>query len=246
MKTDSLKQKYGFRQGSTKYLIPGGELFKYIGQTVVLAEFNRKPAEKEGEEPTWENKFSEVIIKSISKFDPVYMTWVCTYVPVLDGAVEEKTATILPEGYSWEGEKGPEETGHLSRFLPLSKHYELLEDDSFFRSLADKWDKVTTLSADDLGMISRSKGQEGTLRYSHNIGALVRLDDEHYDEAVAESRFLWIRIHKLSFYHKAGTRYRLQFSNDDRSWTSIIDMKDAEFDFEGIGKFKIIDLDSQC
>jgi len=242
MKTDSLKQKYGFRQGSTKYLIPGGELFKYIGQAVVLTEFNKKPAEKEGEEPTWENKFSEVVIKSISDFDPVYMTWVCKYVPTAEGAIEEKSVTILPEGYSFEGEKGPEETGHLARFLPLSKHYQLLEEDTFFRTLEDKWNNVPTLSKEDLTMISQSKGQEGTLRYTHNIGALVRLDDEYYDEKVAESRFLWIRIHKLSFFHKAGTRYRLQFSNEDRSWTSIIDTNDAEFAFEDLGKFKIIDL----
>lgn len=247
-KADSLKKKYGFKIGSYKYIIPGGELMRYIGQTVVCVSFTKKQSEKvetEGEESktapaAWENSFSEATIKSLSNFDPMQMTWLCKY--TLKGKDDEVLeARVLPEGYSFEG-KDPEETGKMLRFVPLSKHFEMMEDETFYLRLEDLWKTRKTLGVEELLTLARSKGQEATLKYTHNVGALVRLNDENFDLTAGESRFLWVRIHKLNFYHKGGSKFTLRFSNDDRSWSFVIDVNDTEFSFENDGMFKLIDL----
>ena len=56
-------------------------------------------------------------------------------------------------------------------------------------------------------------------------------------------RYLWIRIQKLNFHHKAGSKFNLRFSNNERSWSFLVDTDKFEQDFEeGLGTFKIIDL----
>lgn len=245
-KTDSLKKKYGFKIGSYKYIIPGGELMRYIGQTVVCVSFTKKQiegaeADENGVIPsTWENSFSEATIKSLCNFDPMQMTWLCKY--TLKGKDDEVLETrVLPEGYSFEGED-PETTGKMLRFVPLSKHFEMMEDESFYLRLENLWETRKTLGVEELLTLARSKGQEPTLKYTHNVGALVKLDDENFDPKTGESKFLWIRIHKLKFYHQGGSKFTLRFSNDDRSWSFVIDTNDTEFNFENDGMFKIIDL----
>lgn len=244
-KAESLKKKYGFKMGSYKYIIPGGELMRYIGQTVVCVSFTKVPvegavADENGNIPsTWENSFTEAVIKSIGEFDPMQMTWLCKY--QLKDEKEEKEVRIMPEGFSFEG-TDPEKVGSMIRFIPLSKHFEMMEDQNFYIRLEELWEKRKNLTPEALLTLSRSKGQEATLKYTHNVGALVRLDDEDYDPAAGESRFLWIRMHKLGFHHNNGSKFNIRFSNDERSWSFMIDVNDAEFSFEGTAKFKIIDL----
>lgn len=245
-KSDLLKKKYGFKLGSYKYILPGGELMRYIGQPVIRITFTKKPiegavADENGEVPSaWENKFDEVTILSLGEFDPMQMTWLCKY--KLSNEEEVREVRIMPEGYSFTGED-PEKVGEIIRLIPFSKHHELLEDQNFFLRLEELWKERATLTPEALLTLTKSKGQEATLKYTHNIGALIRLNDDAYDPAAGESRFLWIRIHKLSLHHNHGSKFNLRFSNDDRSWSFMIDAKDAEFSFEGdLGKFKIIDL----
>ena len=230
-KSDLLKKKYGFRIGSYKYIIPGGELMRYIGQTVVCVTFTKE------EDGKWKNSFTEATINSLGEFDPILMTWLCKY--KLKDSEEELEVRIMPEGYSFEG-KDPEETGKMIRFVPLSKHFEMIEDEIFYSRLEKLWEERETLKPEALTTLSKSKGQEGTLKYTHNIGALVKLDDDLVGEG--ESKFLWIRLHKVKFHHNNGSKFNLRFSNDDRSWSFLIDVNDAEFAFEDSGKFKIIDL----
>lgn len=244
-KTDLVK-KYGFYLGSYKYIIPGGELMRYIGQTVVCVSYTKKPvegavADEKGEIPsTWENSFDEVKIVEIGEFDPMTMTWLCKYQPKDKEDILE--VRVMPEGYSFEG-KNPEETGKMIRFVPLSKHFEMMEDEMFFLRLENLWEERKTLTPEALMTLSRSKGQEATLKYTHNIGVLVRLGDEYYDPKIGESRFLWIRIHKLGFHHNSGSKFNLRVANNERSWSFMIDANDTEFPFEGgKGSFKIIDL----
>lgn len=248
-KVESLKSKYGFKIGSYKYIIPGGELMKYIGQHVVCVTFTKKTIEREegestsvndSEKYTWTNSFSEATIKSLGEFDPMQMTWLCRYT-LKDREDEVLETRILPEGYSFEG-KDPEETGKMLRFVPLSKHFEMMEDETFYIRLNELWETRRGLNTEELLTLAKSKGQEATLKYTHNVGALVRLNDEHFDPTAGESQFLWIRIHKLKFYHQGGSKFTVRFSNNDRSWSFVIDMENTEFSFEGDGMFKIIDL----
>lgn len=238
-------KKYGFSIGSYKYIIPGGELMRYIGQKVVCVSYIKTPiegavADENGNIPSkWENTFTEATIKSIGEFDPMQMTWLCKYQVSDNEEVQE--VRIMPEGYSFEG-KDPEETGKMLRFVPLSKHFEMMEDQNFYLRLEELWEGRQTLSPEALLTLSKSKGQEATLKYTHNIGVLVRLNDDEFEAAAGESKFLWIRAHKLGFYHKNGSKFNLRVANNDRSWSFIVDVNDPEFDFEGSGKFKIIDL----
>lgn len=239
--SSNLKKNYGFRLGSYKYIIPGGELMKYIGQTVVCVSFVKNVEKDEnGEEVSkWTNNFQEATIVSLSDFDVMQLTWLCRY--QLKGEEEVKEIRILPEGYSFEGDD-PENTGRMIRFVPMSLHFMMLEDEMFFLRLAKHWEERRSLNLEELLTLSRSKGQEATLKYSHNIGALVKLSDEEYDPAKGESRFLWIRIHKLSCYHKNGNKFNVKFSDNERSWSFLIDPNEPVHNFEGGSLFKIIDL----
>ena len=72
--------------------------------------------------------------------------------------------------------------------------------------------------------IAKSKDQLSILKYSNNIGVAVKFNDSE--------DYLWIRIHSLKINHKNGTKYSLRFSNDERSWSMIIDSTDKEYVFE--------------
>jgi hypothetical protein len=147
---------------------------------------------------------------------------------------EIKSIRIQPEGASYEN---PEETGEAKRFLPISKRFEVIEDGMFYSRVAELWDTRKTLPIDSLKEISASKDQGIQLRYSRNVGAAVVLDEDN--------TVLYIRIHKLRLNHKAGNKYSLRIENDDRSWTCMISADDETYDFEGLGKMKIIDLMSE-
>lgn len=234
-KEEALKKKYGFSMGDHKYVLSGGEIFKYVGQEVVLVEFT-----KNEETNDWENTIRGVTLKSVSNFDLPTMTWVCKY---QDGE-EEKEVKIIPEAFSFE-EKGLDESKHMIHLISYSKHYEMMQDSQFFTRLEELWGKKEMLSKETLSAYNKMKVPEAVLGYTHNIGALVKLNDDLYNKDRGESGFLWIRITKqLSFHHTSGDKFRLMFVNDDRSWSSVIDLSsgEKEYDFEGMGKFKIIDL----
>ena len=104
----------------------------------------------------------------------------------------------------------------------------------FLSRVAELYNTRPTISFEDLQAISSSKDQAVQLRYSRNVGAAVRLDED--------GTILYIRIHKLRLTHRNGTSYSLRIENDDRSWSCMIDSKDEDYDFEGLGRMKIIDL----
>lgn len=235
-----LLNQYGFRKGSYKYVLPGGELMRYIGQQVLLVEFKKEPSSEDETKSEWKTTISTATINSISQCDIMQLTWLCKYTKT--GDTEEKEVRILPEGFSFEG-KDPEESGTMLRFVPMSMHYSFMEEDSFHNRLAELWKTKSCLSTVELLTLTRSKDSESTLKYLHNVGALIELNEGEYDPA-SESRYIWIRALKISFYHKNGDIFNLRFSNNDRSWSFLINAKDPNFDFEGIGRFKIIDLAS--
>jgi hypothetical protein len=165
------------------------------------------------------------------------MTYMCDYqVGNVDGEYdpEIKSIRIQPEGASYEN---PEETGEAKRFLPISKRFEIIEDGLFYSRVAELWDSRKTLPIDSLKELSDSKDQGSQLRYSRNVGAAIVLDEDN--------TILYIRIHKLKLNHKAGNKYSLRIENDDRYWTCMISSDDETYDFEGLGKMKIIDLMSE-
>lgn len=230
-RTEVLKEKYSFHPDSIKYVLPGAEILKYIGQDIALLEFTKNAEGK------WESNQKKARIDRLYDFEPMTMTYMCDYqVGNVDGEYdpEIKSIRIQPEGASYEN---PEETGEAKRFLPISKRFEVIEDGLFYSRVAELWDSRKTLPIDSLKELSDSKDQGIQLRYSRNVGAAIVLDEDN--------TILYIRIHKLKLNHKAGNKYSLRIENDDRYWTCMISSDDETYDFEGLGKMKIIDLMSE-
>ena len=73
MDKNKLKKTYGFDKGSYKYIAPGAEILKYIGQIVILVDF------KKDDEGKWTNTMEKVLIDSIREYDAVTMTYNCIY-----------------------------------------------------------------------------------------------------------------------------------------------------------------------
>ena len=223
-----LKEKYGYNKASYKYIPAGCEILKYIGQIVVFIDF------KKNEKDAWEISSTEKAqINSISSFDPMTMTYLCKYRLASDKKEDpDRELRIVPEGFSW---GNPEETGEMKRFIPYSMHCTLVEDEAFWIRLSELWKTRDTLSIESLINLSNSKEREVQLKYTHNIGALIKLD--------SSGDLLWTRITGLTITHKAGTKYKLRFENDRETWTVMISSEDKDYDFEsGIGRVKLIDL----
>lgn len=226
-----LRKKYGFSKGSYKYILPGSEIFKYIGQVVYRIKFTKS------EEGEWSNELEPAIITNVGDFDPTSMSYTCKYVLDSDPetTLEEK---IIPEGFSlWIPEEGKEEATEFIRFIPRSTHWELVEDEMFHTAFLPKVYEKPSLSIDELRMISDSKSQEEILKYAHNIGLLIKNPET--------GEYFYARIQKLKLTHRQGTKYSLYLADDVRHWNFLIDTSNAsgEYDYEIAGfKFKISSL----
>ena len=133
----------------------------------------------------------------------------------------------------------------MLKFVPLSKNYQMMEDSNFFSKLEIYWKTKEVLNEEFLSSCTKAAIPEVILGYSHNIGAIVKLNDDMVHPEKSESKFLWIRASKLSYHHVHGDKYNLRFSNDDRSWSFVVEKGQTEFDFDGMGTFKLIDLDGE-
>ena len=221
MDKNKLKKTYGFDKGSYKYIAPGAEILKYIGQIVILVDF------KKDDEGKWTNTMEKVLIDSIREYDAVTMTYNCIY------KTEDKKrheVRIIPEGFSW---GDPEKSGEMKRFMPYSIHCQLVEDEVFFDRLKRMYKSKENMNVNLLKYISDDKNQEEVLKYSHNIGVVINTD---------EGDICWIRIHKLKLSHKSGKKYYLNFGDDKNNWNLTIESDQKEYEFPEVGKFKIIDL----
>lgn len=223
-RTDVLKEKYGFSKGSYNYIPKGGEILKYIGEVVILVSYKK-------EEDGWHDKFEKAIITSMNDFEPMTMTYMCQYKTYNENGEEViDEVRIQPEGYSYEN---PEDTGEFKRFLPYSLHCKFVEDEHYFLRVKELYENRNTLPVESLINLSSSKEMATQLRYSRNICAVVRLED---------GTILCTRIQKLSVKHRQGNKYSLTFANEDRPWSVIISSDDVDYDFESLGRVKLIDL----
>lgn len=224
---DILKENCSFNPSDPKYLIPGAEILKYIGQDVALLDFKKV-------DDKWSHEQKTARINDLYDFEPITMTYMCDYQEKsLSGEYdpEIKSIRIQPEGASYED---AEKTGEAKRFLPFSKRFEMMEDAMFFSRVAELWESRKTLSVESLMDISESKDQPIILRYSRNVCAAVVLED---------NTLICFRIHKLKLKHKAGNSYFLRLENEDRYWNFPVTSDQEYYDFEnGLGKLKIIDI----
>ena len=222
-----LKEKYGFNSGSYRYVPAGSEILKSIGQSVVWVRYKRNKQEdtKPGEE--WKTEFSQVGLKSISDFDPLNSTYLCT---IVKEDKSEYSFRMIPEGYSWVETETPDE---IERILPVSMHNHLFEDEMFYARLSGLYDTRDTLPIDVLKTLSGSKDKIATLGYSRHLACLIRLGD---------GDTLYFRVLNLGLKHKAGTQYSLSVSDGENTYRVMVEPGQKSYPFESIGEFKLIDL----
>ena len=223
---EKLKDAYGYYKRSYKYITPGAEILRYVDQNVICVNFSKN--EETGE---WESNYENAHINSIDDFDPMTMTYNCKYSLVnSENKREDKEIRIIPEGFSW---GDPEETGTMIRFVPMSVHFTMVEDEIFYDRVKKLYEEKETLEIESLKSLSSSKDQEATLKYSCNIGAAIKLED---------GDVLWVRLHKINVKHRNGTKYCIVFGDDKNTWSVLADTEDAEYEIRGLGMVKIIDL----
>lgn len=223
---NQLRKDYGFSKGSYKYILPGSEIFKYVGQIIYRIYFEK---DESGE---WKTTMSPAIITKVNEFNGATMTYKINYV-LNTNPEEELVEEIIPEGFSF---GNPEETGKMIKFTPRSIHNQLVEDEFFYTERLKELYKDNALNIDELKTISESKNQDEILRYSHNVGICV-LNSTTIDE------YFYIRAHKIKITHKGGSKYELFVADNNKNWNFIIDSSDTEFDFNIPNlKFKIISL----
>ena len=138
---------------------------------------------------------------------------------------------IIPEGYNW---VESDQAEFIERLLPLSMHYQLVEDEAMYTRFAQLYDTAPTTSLESLLGLSMSKEKIQTLRYSRHLACLIRM---------TTGETLYFRIHGLSVRHKSGKTYNLSIEDPEGTKYKILANSDQDsYPFENVGDFKIIDL----
>lgn len=225
-----MKDRYGFSKTDTKWLMEGSSIMEYIGIELLIIEFSRDPEKGE-----WTNVLKKGKILGMGDFNPIDSTYVCKY--RTDDMEEDKwkEVRIIPEGFEVIGP----DSNKMVRFIPYSLHTKMIETEEFYNKLFYLQVKAKNLDIKELKQISDSKTQDQILEYSHNIGAVIKTEDNN---------ILWFRIKKLEIRHLHGTIYNIAITAwDNRRYVlNEVDSSNDEYSFvvehHNIGSIKIIDL----
>ena len=214
-----LKEKYGFDKGSYKYVPRGSEILKYQGQVVLHVWYKKKE----------DSSYETVLLMDITDYDPLNSTYKAKIKK--DKDTEPYEFRIIPEGYNW---VESDQAEFIERLLPLSMHYQLVEDEAMYTRFAQLYDTAPTTSLESLLGLSMSKEKIQTLRYSRHLACLIRM---------TTGETLYFRIHGLSVRHKSGKTYNLSIEDPEGTKYKILANSDQDsYPFENVGDFKIIDL----
>lgn len=202
MKKPNLKERYGFDKTSTQWLLPGGDILKYIGLSVLCLNF------KKTESGTWEHTQENVTIEAISGYDPLTSTYSITWTDK-EGATY--TSRIIPEGWSF---GDPEVTGEMKRFIPLSLHCSLVETEEYWSRVKGLSEK-RPLGIDQVQQLSDTKSdQSQTLGNVLNIVAVMQNPLEPAED------ILCFRVHRLKLSHLHKDKYTMTLT--DKTGGSVI------------------------
>ena len=224
-----LKDRYGFSPTDTKWLPEGASIMEYIGIDLIVIEFNKT------EKGDWTNTMKRGHIISLDEFDPISSTYLCKYVVEGMETGNWKEVRIIPEGFELVGP----DSMTMTRFVPYSLHSKTIETEEFFKTLKVLNQTTKELDMSELLTISNSKNQDAILGYSHNIGALIELED---------GEILWFRIKNIELRHHHKTVYNIVLTawDNKRYVLGEIDSSEPTHKFtvehSEVGRFKIIDL----
>lgn len=227
---DKFKKLFGFYEGNLQYIPRGGDLLKHVGSSVALIHY------KKDDQGRWDYSIKEVMIESITNYDPMTVTYDLTY--RIPKEKKSNKVKIIPEGFSFEN---PEETKNSLRFIPLSMHFKFQEEKKFYELLSSKFDSTETLPIEALENISNSKEQGDLLGRNYNIAAVIKTEEK-------TPEILYFRVDKLKIKHHKQNSYALTIANleKEKTYTFFINSENSQYEFtygkEKIGNLKLIDL----
>lgn len=229
---EDLRKRYGFNKSDmSKWLPSGCEIMKLVGMEVVYIDYFKND---QGE---WNNTVKRAILKNISDYDPMTVTYKVDFSIVNeDGSFEERSERIYPEGISF---GNPEETGKMFRLNPTSLHCKSIEEEEFYNRLFIIESKNDTLSLESIKTITDSASKDKTLKYACNIMAVIKL----YTGEV-----LGFRINDILLRHTHKDSYKLILTDENNKSLNLnISSEDKLYELTYgkdniIGTVKVIDL----
>ena len=196
------------------YVLRGGEIFNYIGMTVNMITYVRKP---NGEIKTEENP---VIIEDISDLDETLTYKIKVMIADIDSKIIE--TRIIPEGMS-------KDLGGCSdvmyRFMPFSMSLKLKEDTAVYnRFLRIYYNKENvTMNFEALKNIAKAENKRVGL-YVKNLTALAEVEGENDSD---ESKFMYTRVCGINSREDGSIDVYL--SSADNSYNCIV-IKESDLD----------------
>ena len=165
--SQEILENYALGKTSLKWVPEGAEILKSIGSEVVFVRFTRENAES-----NWITNTSRVFIISIRDFDPMTGTYQIVYRKIDDESKEAIEERIIPEGFSF---NNPEKDNWMNRFIPMSLHFKLTEEEIYYHRLKNLYNSRSGLPIQKIQELKNTK-QEESLGYHNYIAAVIDSD----------------------------------------------------------------------
>lgn len=180
---------------TAKFISQGGDILKHIGSEVLMVQFHKD------DKGVWTtDEPIPVTIVFAGEFEPLTGTYRIIYKEKDSG---DKELRITPEGFSW---NVPEEDGWMTRFVPYSVHFKMMEEEIFYNNLRTKFNEnKRILGPDILSQFSTGKERKRRLVELNYITAVINTDIE----GGLNEGILAFRISEITNVTKRGKKWSL-------------------------------------
>lgn len=192
---DLFKEEYALALGSPKWISKGGQILRYIGQSVLMVKFSKK-----SEDAPWKTTTEMVDLVGISGFEPMTGTYTIAWKE--EGKEELQSERLTPEGFSF---NIPERDLWMHRFLPLSLHIEITEATRSYERFTKLFVEKPSLTIEEINKYCLTKQKE-TTAYKNYISLIVDTTGG-LDVGITECRIIaFSNPQKTGKYWSVGVR----------------------------------------
>lgn len=213
--------------GTVKWVPVGAEILRLIGWNVICIEMTKK-------DDGWESSASQVLIKEINDFDPLTKTYKITYIGEDKKVYEER---IFPQGITF---CDPKRCSTIHRFVPISLHEKMMEDEAFYGYLKQQFDSISGILGKEIKDYLQSDLVE-----ERNLGLLI--DTDRIPNALAVG-IIYLRINEIKALSSLSNAVTFGAVDSDGNFFQVkLELeKDIQENFvideTLVGVLKIIDL----
>jgi len=161
------KEDYALSLGSPKWISKGGDILRYIGQSVILVKFRRDSSDL-----PWTTTTEMVDLVGCSGFEPLTGTYTVAWKE--ESKEELQSGRLTPEGFSF---NVPEVDNWMNRFLPLSLHIQITEAERTYKRFGELWKTRDSMEISEIQKYCLGK-QKDTVAYRNYISLIVNTDVE--------------------------------------------------------------------